>query len=28
VENKRVRARLQAPRGCAQITRTLAPWLS
>jgi thioredoxin-like negative regulator of GroEL len=28
VENKRVRARLRAPRGCAQITRTLAPWLS
>jgi len=28
VENKRVRARLHSPRGCAQITRTLAPWLS
>jgi thioredoxin-like negative regulator of GroEL len=27
-ENKRVRARLHAPRVCAQITRTLAPWLS
>jgi thioredoxin-like negative regulator of GroEL len=28
VQNQRVRARLHAPRGCAQITRTLAPWLS
>jgi thioredoxin-like negative regulator of GroEL len=28
VENKRVRARLSNPRGCAQIARTLAPWLS
>ena len=28
VENKRVQARLHSPRGCAQITRTLAPWLS
>jgi thioredoxin-like negative regulator of GroEL len=27
VENKRVRARLSSPRGCAQISRTLAPWL-
>jgi thioredoxin-like negative regulator of GroEL len=28
VESKRVRARLHSPRGCAEITRTLAPWLS
>ena len=28
VENKRVRARLSSPRGCAQIAETLAPWLS
>jgi thioredoxin-like negative regulator of GroEL len=28
VEDKRVRARLDRPRGCAQITQTLAPWLS
>ena len=28
VENKRVRARLNTPRGCAQIRETLAPWLS
>lgn len=28
VENKRVRARLSTPRGCAQITEALAPWLS
>ncbi len=28
VENKRVRARLATPRGCAQISETLAPWLS
>ena len=28
VENKRVRARLDRPRGCAQISQTLAPWLS
>jgi thioredoxin-like negative regulator of GroEL len=28
VENKRVRARLDRPRGCAQIRETLAPWLS
>ena len=28
VENKRVRARLDSPRGCAQIRETLAPWLS
>jgi thioredoxin-like negative regulator of GroEL len=27
VENKRVRARLGNPRGCAQISKTLAPWL-
>jgi thioredoxin-like negative regulator of GroEL len=28
VENKRVRARLSSPRGCAEISRVLAPWLS
>jgi thioredoxin-like negative regulator of GroEL len=28
VENKRVRARLTSPPGCAQIRETLAPWLS
>jgi thioredoxin-like negative regulator of GroEL len=28
VDNKRVRARLSNPRGCAQISQTLAPWLS
>lgn len=28
VESKRVRARLESPRGCAQISQTLAPWLS
>jgi thioredoxin-like negative regulator of GroEL len=28
VENKRVRARLDRPRGCAQISQVLAPWLS
>jgi thioredoxin-like negative regulator of GroEL len=28
VENKRVRARLSNPRGCAEISRVLAPWLS
>lgn len=28
VDNKRVRARLSSPRGCAQISQTLAPWLS
>jgi len=28
VENKRVRARLHSPRGCADITRSLAPWLT
>jgi thioredoxin-like negative regulator of GroEL len=28
VENRRVRARLDRPRGCAQISQTLAPWLS
>lgn len=28
VENKRVRARLSSPRGCAEISRALAPWLS
>jgi thioredoxin-like negative regulator of GroEL len=28
VENKRVRARLSRPRGCAEISRVLAPWLS
>jgi thioredoxin-like negative regulator of GroEL len=27
IENKRVRARLSSPRGCAQISQTLAPWL-
>jgi thioredoxin-like negative regulator of GroEL len=28
VENRRVRARLDRPRGCAQISQVLAPWLS
>jgi thioredoxin-like negative regulator of GroEL len=28
VENKRVRARLSSPRGCTEISRALAPWLS
>jgi thioredoxin-like negative regulator of GroEL len=28
VENKRVRARLDRPRGCTQISQTLAPWLT
>jgi thioredoxin-like negative regulator of GroEL len=28
VENKRVRARLSNPRGCVEISRALAPWLS
>jgi thioredoxin-like negative regulator of GroEL len=28
VENKRVRARLSSPRGCAEISQALAPWLS
>jgi thioredoxin-like negative regulator of GroEL len=28
VENKRVRARLASPRGCAEISQVLAPWLS
>jgi len=27
VDNKRVRARLSAPRGCAEIAHTLGPWL-
>ena len=27
VEAKRVRARLERPRGCADINATLAPWL-
>jgi hypothetical protein len=27
VDGRRVRARLSAPRGCAEISRTLAPWL-
>lgn len=27
IADKRVRARLEKPRGCAEITRTLAPWL-
>jgi thioredoxin-like negative regulator of GroEL len=27
VENKRVRARLSRPRGCADISETLGPWL-
>jgi thioredoxin-like negative regulator of GroEL len=27
VEAKRVRARLEQPRGCAEIKSTLAPWL-
>jgi thioredoxin-like negative regulator of GroEL len=28
VDNKRVCARLSAPRGCVEIARTLAPWLN
>jgi thioredoxin-like negative regulator of GroEL len=28
VADRRVQARLSMPRGCADITRTLAPWLS
>jgi thioredoxin-like negative regulator of GroEL len=28
VEGKRVRARVTNPRGCAEITRQLAPWLT
>lgn len=28
VENKRVRARLSNPRGCAEISQALSPWLS
>ncbi len=28
VENKRVRARLEHPRGCREIERFLAPWLN
>jgi len=28
VENKRVRARVDRPRGCAQISQILAPWLT
>lgn len=28
VDNKRVRARLDRPRGCIQISETLATWLS
>ena len=27
IEGKRVRARLERPRGCVQITKALAPWL-
>jgi thioredoxin-like negative regulator of GroEL len=27
VADKRVRARLREPRGCAEISQTLAPWL-
>jgi thioredoxin-like negative regulator of GroEL len=27
VENKRVRARLEEPRGCVEIQHALAPWL-
>ncbi len=27
VENKRVRGRLESPRGCRDIERLLAPWL-
>ena len=27
IDAKRVRARLERPRGCAEITRLLAPWL-
>ena len=27
IENKRVQARLERPRGCAQITKMLQPWL-
>ena len=28
VADKRVRARLSAPRGCKEISETLAPWLN
>jgi len=28
LEDKRIRARLDSPRGCAQIFQTLAPWLN
>ena len=28
VDNKRVRARVGAPRGCAEIARALGPWLN
>lgn len=28
VADKRVRARLSEPRGCAEISQTLSPWLS
>ena len=27
IEGKRVRARLERPRGCVQITKLLEPWL-
>ena len=27
IEEKRVQARLERPRGCVQITKLLAPWL-
>jgi hypothetical protein len=27
IEGKRVRAKLECPRGCAQITTLLEPWL-
>ncbi len=27
VEARRIRARLEQPRGCAELTTTLAPWL-
>jgi hypothetical protein len=27
VADKRVQARLDRPRGCAEISQTLAPWL-
>jgi thioredoxin-like negative regulator of GroEL len=28
LEDKRIRARIATPRGCAEISRTLAPWLN